>query len=220
MTKILAAVLGLFLALGLASTASAYPVAPPDASVSNPVVEPGQTFTFFAEGFRPGSTVTITVTRVDGEAAGAGLDVVASGGSRMGAGVVVVRASAATQTYTRVADGQGRISLPLQLGATGTYEIVASGINPAGEPFSVSSTVQVVTDASGSGSGSDSAGAGSSGSSGSNGSSANGSSVGGSLARTGIDNAATIAWAAFGVLVLGGLLVAVASGRGRTDETA
>lgn len=214
-SKLLAAVLGLFLALGLASSASAYPVAPPDASVSNPVVEPGQGFTFFAEGFRPGSTVTVTVTLQGGEAAGS-LDVVASGGSRLGAGFVVVRAAADVLTFTRVADAQGRISLPLDLAATGTYSIVATGINPAGEPFSVTSEVQVVADGSddsdGSGSGSDDSGAGS------NGSSAGGSSAA-TLARTGVDNAATIAWAAFGVLVLGGLLVAVASGRGRTRES-
>ena len=41
---------------------------------------------------------------------------------------------------------------------------------------------------------------------------------GAALARTGVDGLATTAWAGFGILVLGGVLVAVASGRGRRRD--
>ena len=218
-TKLFAVLVGLVLALGLAGSASAqarYPAAPPGASVSSTAVGPGGTVTFFAGGFGRGTTVTVTVRRVDGEAAG-GLDVVASGGSRLGAGFVVVQAKGWTGfSTTAVADSAGTIEVPVKLGPAGSYEIVASGVDADGNPVSVSSTVLVSADAGKSGSGSDSnSGSGAAGS-GSNGSS---SAAGGTLARTGVDNVATIAWAAFGVLVLGGLLVAVASGRGRTRET-
>lgn len=217
--KISAVIVGMVLALGLASSAAAYP-ADEDATVSNPTVAPGQPFNFFAEGFLADSTVTITATLVDAQAAGS-LDVVASGGSRMGAGFVVVRTSSGVvETHTQDADGDGKITQALTLSTPGDYEIVASGTGADGNPLSVRASVLVSTDAAGSDNGSDSdTGSDSSGSGSASGSNDSSSSAAGKLARTGIDNAATIAWAGFGVLVLGGLLVAVASGRGRVRQT-
>lgn len=200
-SKLAALTIGLLLSLGLAVSASAYPVQDPDASVSSTTVAPGGTVTFTAGGFGPGTPVTVTAVRTDGEAAGA-VDLVAAGTGRMGAGLVVVRS--ATKTFDAVADSNGSVSVPVSLGAAGTWTITASGVDADGNPLSVSSTVLVSTDApvagtpAGSGSGSN----------------------GGVLARTGVDSVATTLWVGFGVLVLGGVLVAVASGRGRTRQDA
>jgi len=213
LTKISAALVGLLLVLGLGATASAtarYPGTDPSITVSDTAVTPGESFTVRAGGFRPGSTVTVTVTFQDGQAAGA-LDIVASGGSRFGAGFVVVSAASNVRSFTAVADSAGFISLPVELGSVGTYAIVASGVGPDGAPVSVTSSILVSTDAGTSGS---------PGSSGTAGSSGSTSASGAALARTGVDNLATTVWIGFGVLVLGGVLVAVASGRGRTRKNA
>jgi hypothetical protein len=200
-----AVLVGVLLVLGLGATASAtsrYPGTDPSITVSDSAVLPGETFTLRAGGFRPGSTVTVTVTLQEGQAAGE-LGVVATGGSGFGAGFVVVRTATAARTYSAVADSAGFISLPIKLGAAGSYTIVASGTGPNGAAVSVTSSVLVTTDAGTAGS-----------------VRAGSSASGGALARTGVDNLATTVWIGFGILVLGGVLVAVASGRGGARKNA
>lgn len=204
MRTMITVLVGLAMTLGLAGSASAavrYPATPPGASVSATAVEGGGTVTFSAGRFGRGTTVTVTVRRGGGTAAG-DLDIIAIGGSRLSAGVVVVQSSVLSST-TVVADSAGSISVPVALPrAEGEYEIVASGVDAAGNPRTVTAAVLVSDEAGSSGTGS-------------NGASGSPSAA---LARTGVDNVATVAWAGFGVLVLGGLLVTVASGRRRTRD--
>ena len=120
-----------------------------------------------------------------------------------GSSVTLSVSGPGTSTSSSVsADGAGTVAQVVTLGsAVGTYTITATGTDGDGNPVSVSSTVLVSADAASGGSGTSAGG------------------TGGTLARTGVDDVATIAWMAFGVLVLGGVLVAVASGRGRTRQT-
>ena len=62
-SKLAALTIGLLLSLGLAVSASAYPVQDPDASVSSTTVAPGGTVTFTAGGFaytRPAGRTRVT----------------------------------------------------------------------------------------------------------------------------------------------------------------
>ena len=166
-----AAVIGLLLALGLSAPAVAsYNVTDPDASVSVGNIAPGGTVTFTAEGFAPGTDVTVSV-------------------SNNGAATRVLEA-----------DSAGVVSTQFQFANAGKFTITATGVDAAGGPVSVNATVTVAA-AAGSGSGGAAGGGGS------------------SLAQTGADNVATIAWVAFGVVILGGALVAVATGRRQVRET-
>lgn len=186
LTKVSATIIGLLLVLGLGGTASATP--------RYPGTDPS--ITVSAGTVAPGQDFTVR-----------------AGGFRAGSTVTVTAtpASGSGETATGTADSNGFATVSLDLARAGAYAIVASGVGPDGEPVSVSSSVTVSGGASGSGS------SGSSGSSGGDGTSGSSSRSGASaLAQTGVDNLATTAWVAFGVLVLGGLLVAVASGRGRT----
>ena len=168
-----AAVIGLLLALGLSAPAVAsYNITDPDASVSVGNIAPGGTVTFTAEGFAPGTDVTVSV-------------------SNNGAATRVLEA-----------DSAGVVSTQFQFANAGRFTITATGVDAAGGPVSVNSTVTVTVAAvSGSGSGGAAGGGGN------------------SLAQTGADNVATIAWVAFGVVILGGALVAVATGRRQVRET-
>lgn len=166
-----AAVIGLLLALGLSAPAVAsYNITDPDASVSVGNIAPGGTVTFTAEGFAPGTDVTVSV-------------------SNNGAATRVLEA-----------DSAGVVSTQFQFANAGRFTITATGVDAAGGPVSVNATVTVAA-AAGSGSGGAAGGGGS------------------SLAQTGADNVATIAWVAFGVVILGGALVAVATGRRQVRET-
>ena len=166
-----AAVIGLLLALGLSAPAVAsYNVTDPDASVSVGNIAPGGTVTFTAEGFAPGTDVTVSV-------------------SNNGAATRVLEA-----------DSAGVVSTQFQFANAGRFTITATGVDAAGGPVSVNATVTVAA-AAGSGSGGAAGGGGS------------------SLAQTGADNVATIAWVAFGVVILGGALVAVATGRRQVRDT-
>ena len=169
---IFAAVIGLLLALGLSAPAVAleYNVTDPDARVSAGTIAPGGTVTFTAEGFAPGTDVTVSV-------------------SNNGAATRVLEA-----------DSAGVVSTQFQFANAGRFTITATGVDAAGGPVSVNATVTVAA-AAGSGSGGAAGGGGS------------------SLAQTGADNVATIAWVAFGVVILGGALVAVATGRRQVRET-
>ncbi len=200
-SKVSALMVGLLLVLGMGGTASAYSVQDQVATVSSSTVAPGGSVTFQAGGFRPGSPATITATRTDGQAAGS-VDVVAFGG--LGAGLVAVQARTITLTVT--ADSSGVVRTPVTLGAAGSWTITAAGTGADGQPLSVSTSVLVSVDAPAASTG---------------GAAAAGSGTSGSaLARTGVDGVAATAWVGFGVLVLGGLLLAVASGRGRSREQA
>lgn len=197
-TKIGAAVLGALLVLGLGASAGAntgYTPEAPDSSVSSSTVAVGGTLTFTAGGFQPNRAVTVSVTRSD----------IGAGGS--GNGFLVIR-TAAVGNQSVTADSAGAVSVPVKVGRSGVYTITASGFDPNGDARSVSSTVNVPAVAA---SGTKSVAAGPA---------AAAAAGTGSLARTGVDNVATMAWVAFGVLVLGGVLVSVATGRGRVRENA
>ncbi|VXB80002.1 Peptidase [Arthrobacter sp. 9AX] len=100
-----------------AMAAGNYPPLPPAAGVNDGTVTPGQTFTFTAQGFLPGETVTITITITTTGAANAG-------GTAVSARIPVYQAP---QTVTATADLQGKISVPLAINEPGTYSITATG---------------------------------------------------------------------------------------------
>lgn len=143
----------------------------------------------------PGGTVTFT----------------ASGFEPGSTVTVTTNGPSGTRTDTVTATGAGTVSLPVVLGSAGRYTFVASGTGADGNPLTVSETLQVSAGATATPTTTTAAAPAVRG---------NAGSTGGSLARTGVDGLATTAWVGFGVLVLGGVLVAVASGRGRTRQEA
>jgi LPXTG-motif cell wall-anchored protein len=97
--------------------AATYPPLPPAATVSDATVLPGEEFIFYAQGFLPGETVTITVTLVTSGAAN-------TGGTAVSAKIPVFQAP---QTLTATADAEGKIAVPMTLNEPGTYAITATG---------------------------------------------------------------------------------------------
>jgi LPXTG-motif cell wall-anchored protein len=97
--------------------AATYPALPPAAGVDDGTVVPGQVFTFTAQGFLAGETVTITITVTTTGAAN-------TGGTAVSARIPVYQAP---QTLSATADAQGRISVPLSISDPGTYSITATG---------------------------------------------------------------------------------------------
>lgn len=125
MKKALAAVAlaGAIALLGAApSVAANYPPLPPQAAVSDGTVGPGEEFVFSGQGFLAGEPLTITVTPGAAPAAtGASI----AGGSQTVSGKITL--PMATQTFSAVADAQGRFSITLRIDAPGTYALRATG---------------------------------------------------------------------------------------------
>lgn len=98
-------------------------------------VEAGSSVTLTASGFRAGSTVTFTITSAEGDVSAA-----ATGDS------VLV-------TGTATADDAGVATATLQLpeDASGTLNVLASGVAPDGSPLEVRSTLTIAGDGGGTG---------------------------------------------------------------------
>lgn len=104
-----------------ATAAQAY-VPPATATVSDPVVAPGETFIFSGSGMNPGEPVDIFITNEAPAAAGIG----GTTGGRLGAaqGVIVL---GATFNLSTTADADGNFSVPVTLSEPGTYTLTATG---------------------------------------------------------------------------------------------
>lgn len=125
--------------LGLLASPALAQVYPPadesGAAVSSTVVEPGETVTFRASGFRPFSTVTVTISLRP-------LALESSVGA-------ILLSSATSQSYTAQADAAGVATFALPLSSSGVHLIQATGVDPSGAARTVTSSV-TVAEASGS----------------------------------------------------------------------
>lgn len=106
------------------SVAANYPPLPSQAAVSDGTVGPGEDFVFRGQGMHAGEPLTITVTPGANPAAtGASI----AGGSQTVSGKI--KLPMATQTFSTVADAQGRFSIALSIDTPGTYALTATGNN-------------------------------------------------------------------------------------------
>lgn len=137
---------------------------PGSLSTSSTTVEAGEAVTVFGRGFQPGSTVTLTVTlaaagfgRFETDSAPAPMGSVLAAGTTRAAAASVQRFAAA-QTVT--ADAAGSFTTSVVLNQVGRNVITATGIDAAGNPRTLSTSVLVVAAGSGDGSGDGSSGTG------------------------------------------------------------
>lgn len=174
-----------------ASAAQAY-TAPETATVSDPVVAPGEAFVFSGTGMLPGETVNIVATNETAGASGGG-----GGAGRLGASIGGSLMAAVVNAST-TADENGNFSVTMTLTEPGTYTLTATGAT-SGEQ--VTAVVTVVDPATGGGQDAD------------------GTDGGLTLADTGSD-ASLLLWGAagIGVLGLGAGTVIVARRRGDSAE--
>ena len=119
------ALAGLIALVGAApSIAANYPPLPPQAAVSDGTVGPGEDFVFRGQGMHAGEPLTISVTPGARPAAtGASI----AGGSQTVSGKI--KLPMATQTFSTVADAEGRFSIALSIDTPGTYAVSATGNN-------------------------------------------------------------------------------------------
>lgn len=103
------------------AVAATYPPLPPQASVSDGVVGPGETFIFRGQGFLAGESLTIRVTPGNPPAA--------SGANIAGSRAVGTRISVVTeaQTLKATADAQGAFAVPIAINEPGNYLLTATG---------------------------------------------------------------------------------------------
>ena len=104
------------------SMAANYPPLPPQAAVSDGTVGPGEDFVFRGQGMHAGEPLTISVTP-GAQPAATGASI--SGGNRTVSGKITL--PMATQTFSTVADAQGRFSITLSIDTPGTYALTATG---------------------------------------------------------------------------------------------
>jgi LPXTG-motif cell wall-anchored protein len=172
------------------SMAGNYPPLPPQAAVSDGTVGPGEDFVFSGQGFLAGEPLTITVTPGANPAAtGASI----AGGSQTVSGKITL--PMATQTFSTVADAQGKFAFTMEITKPGMYSLRATG-NTSGVTVGPV-TVQVLPEA------------------------AINNLASAELADTGTD-ASLLLWGAAGIgaLGLGAAGVMVARRRGKSNITA
>lgn len=103
-----------------AGAANAY-TAPETATVSDPVVAPGEAFVFSGTGMLPGETVNIVASNESAGAFGGG-----GGAGRFGASVGASLMAAVVHAST-TADENGNFSITMSLTEPGTYTLTATG---------------------------------------------------------------------------------------------
>lgn len=104
------------------SVAANYPPLPPTAAVSDGTVGPGEDFVFTGQGFLAGEPLTITVTPGANPAAtGASI----AGGSQTVSGKITL--PMATESFSTVADAQGKFAFTLEIDKPGMYSLRATG---------------------------------------------------------------------------------------------
>ncbi|GAA2529562.1 hypothetical protein [Pilimelia columellifera] len=129
-------------------SAEPYPAEAPAATVSTAVVAPGGEVTFYATGFIPGETVSITVS-YSGTAMPARAVAMIPVSYQAGAASTRLSATsvaAAGKAQNVIADGSGSISTGVVLSQTGTATITATGLTSG---VTVSQTVIVAAGAAG-----------------------------------------------------------------------
>ena len=156
---LLAAVVGLFAAVGmLAPAANAAPTYPPQSdgiTLPSTPVAPGSAVLVSACCFEPTSEVTFTIS------GGGGTN--SLGSSRLGAALVpAVLAPAAPAecssddaSCVAIAEDDGEASANVTFTSAGTFTIAATGTGIDGEPLTVSSSLTVAADATGDDDGTD-----------------------------------------------------------------
>lgn len=104
------------------SVAANYPPLPPQAAVSDGTVGPGEDFVFSGQGFLAGEPLTITVTPGANPAAtGASI----AGGSQTVSGKITLPME--TQSFSTVADAQGKFAFTMEINKPGMYSLRATG---------------------------------------------------------------------------------------------
>ena len=198
-----------FLGAGAAQAAE-YPAPPVSATVTDGNVGIGATILFQGSGFAPGSRIGILVSRI--ATAGPNAAGVSIGAGGLSAGVTgVITPAQATQEMSTTADGDGNFSAPVTFDEAGTYTLTATGVDPNGDPISVSQEVVVGTPADGA---ADGVGGGAP----NGGASAEDEAAvanGDSLANTGLESSALL-WGGAGILALGAGATAVVVARRKT----
>jgi LPXTG-motif cell wall-anchored protein len=218
------AVLGLAGSALLALPAAAAPADPygPDPTPGNlgtsaTTVQPGEAVTVSGGGFRPGSTVTITVTVANAGFGRSGADAApAPMGSLLAAGTTRTVAAPVQRFAAQTAsvNAAGRFIASVVLTQAGTNVISATGIDPAGRTRTLTTVVFVGTAGGVGGPGS----GGGSGGGGSEGAGSGGAEGVGGLPATGADLA--VPAVVGGALVLLGAGALLASRRRKQEKAA
>ncbi|MFC9333921.1 LPXTG cell wall anchor domain-containing protein [Arthrobacter sp. NPDC057009] len=163
------------------TAANAY-VTPETATVSDPVVAPGETFIFSGSGMNSNERVDVVASNEGGPAAAGGSTGI--GAASVPTGVIVL---SAVVNLSTTADASGRFSVPVALTEPGTYTVTGTGAT-SGTRVSAVVTVTATGDlggGTGTGTGTGLANTG-----------------GDALANTGTD-ASLLLWGAAGIAALG-----------------